>query len=348
MNASYPSGHTAASIAVYCGIALLLTSRDGEPGARIAIWTIAVAHSDLRGLLPDISRHASPARRARRSDHRHRRTERTRARRPRVRAGRPGDEGRRHRARREDVRRRPARAEARARAPGCRRPAVGRGAEEPVRARSRSSALLKDGRRAALRLGRRRDGAALRRRPGRDSDVALAVLPAGTANLFATNLGIPQDIEQAVAIGLRGDRRKLDVGSLQRRALRGHGGRRFRRRDDPGGGRHAQGPPRACRVRRTGSKNLRAKPFKAKIAVDGVPWYAGDASCILIGNVGRLFGGVDVFEDAQPRRRPARDRRRARRRRHRLGAHARAHGSRSRGAVAARAVDEREERSRSS
>ena len=50
----------------------------------------------------------------------------------------------------------------------------------------------------------------------------------------------------------------------------------------------------------TGSKNLRAKPFKAKIAVDGVPWYAGDATCILIGNVGRLFGGVDVFEDASP------------------------------------------------
>ena len=50
----------------------------------------------------------------------------------------------------------------------------------------------------------------------------------------------------------------------------------------------------------TGSKNLRAKPFKAKIKVDGVPWYAGDASCILVGNVGRLFGGIEVFEDARP------------------------------------------------
>ena len=44
------------------------------------------------------------------------------------------------------------------------------------------------------------------------SDAALAILPAGTANLLATNLDIPQDIEQGVAIGLRGDRRKLDVG----------------------------------------------------------------------------------------------------------------------------------------
>src|SRR6185503_7849789 len=36
--ASYYSGHTAASIAVYCGIALLITSR-----IRVGVWTIAIA-----------------------------------------------------------------------------------------------------------------------------------------------------------------------------------------------------------------------------------------------------------------------------------------------------------------
>ena len=50
----------------------------------------------------------------------------------------------------------------------------------------------------------------------------------------------------------------------------------------------------------TGSQSLRAKPFKAKIKVDGAPWYTGAASCILVGNVGRLIGGVEVFEDAAP------------------------------------------------
>jgi diacylglycerol kinase family enzyme len=50
----------------------------------------------------------------------------------------------------------------------------------------------------------------------------------------------------------------------------------------------------------SGSQNLRAKPFKAKIEVDGTPWYAGAASCILFGNVGRLFGGIEVFEHARP------------------------------------------------
>ena len=45
------------------------------------------------------------------------------------------------------------------------------------------------------------------------SAARLAVIPAGTANLFASNLGIPRDIGEAVAIGLRGDTRSLDVGA---------------------------------------------------------------------------------------------------------------------------------------
>ena len=41
-DASYPSGHTAASIAVYAGLALLLTSRLSDRRARIVAWTLAV------------------------------------------------------------------------------------------------------------------------------------------------------------------------------------------------------------------------------------------------------------------------------------------------------------------
>lgn len=43
VNASYPSGHTAASIAVYCGLALLVTSRFAARLPRYAIWAVAVA-----------------------------------------------------------------------------------------------------------------------------------------------------------------------------------------------------------------------------------------------------------------------------------------------------------------
>ena len=42
-DASYYSGHTAAAIAVYCGIALLATSRIRSRVAQVAIWAAAVA-----------------------------------------------------------------------------------------------------------------------------------------------------------------------------------------------------------------------------------------------------------------------------------------------------------------
>ena len=132
------------------------------------------------------------------------------------------------------------------------------------------------------------------------SDAALAILPAGTANLLATNLGIPQDIEQAVHIGLRGERRKLDVGRFNGEKFAVMAGAGF----DASMIQQADGSlkERLGRVAYvwTGSESLRAKPFKAKIEVDGARWYAGPASCILVGNVGRLFGGIEVFADARP------------------------------------------------
>ncbi len=45
VDASYPSGHTAAAIAVYGGLALLLASRIESRAARVAIWLVA-------GLIP--------------------------------------------------------------------------------------------------------------------------------------------------------------------------------------------------------------------------------------------------------------------------------------------------------
>jgi diacylglycerol kinase (ATP) len=43
---------------------------------------------------------------------------------------------------------------------------------------------------------------------------AIAILPAGTANLLATNLRVPADISGAVRVGLHGFRRELDTGSV--------------------------------------------------------------------------------------------------------------------------------------
>ena len=50
VDASYPSGHTAASIALYSGLALLLTSRFTHGAWRVAVWVIALAIPPIVGL----------------------------------------------------------------------------------------------------------------------------------------------------------------------------------------------------------------------------------------------------------------------------------------------------------
>jgi diacylglycerol kinase (ATP) len=133
------------------------------------------------------------------------------------------------------------------------------------------------------------------------SNASLAIVPAGTANLFATNLGIPKDIQQAVVVGLRGERRSLDVGRFNGECFAVMAGAGFDASmiRDAGDGGLKDRLGRVAYVW-TGSKNLRAKPFRAKIEVDGAAWYKGKASCILLGNVGKLFCGVEAFEDARP------------------------------------------------
>jgi diacylglycerol kinase (ATP) len=133
-----------------------------------------------------------------------------------------------------------------------------------------------------------------------DSDTTLAIVPAGTANLLAHNLGIPEDVSRAVAIGIHGGRRRIDVGRLNGECFAVMAGAGFVAKmigDADGGLKDTLG--RLAYVW-TGAKNLRARPVAARIEVDGSTWYKGDVSCILLGNVGKLFGGIEAFGVADP------------------------------------------------
>jgi YegS/Rv2252/BmrU family lipid kinase len=130
--------------------------------------------------------------------------------------------------------------------------------------------------------------------------VALAILPAGTGNLLARNLGVPVDLERAVDVGLHGARRTIDVGRVngQRFAvMAGTGLDALMIRDADRSLKDRYG--RVAYVW-TGAKHLRLKPFRAKIDVDGTRWFEGPSGCILVGNVGKVFGGIEAFDDASP------------------------------------------------
>jgi diacylglycerol kinase family enzyme len=130
--------------------------------------------------------------------------------------------------------------------------------------------------------------------------VTLAILPAGTANLFATNLGLPADIEECVRIGLHGERRTLDVGVMNGEhfgVMAGVGLDAMMIKDADAGLKDKVG--RIAYVW-TGAKNVALDAVKTRIEVDGVPWFEGKASCVLVGNVSDVLGGLSVFPDALP------------------------------------------------
>jgi diacylglycerol kinase (ATP) len=132
------------------------------------------------------------------------------------------------------------------------------------------------------------------------SDVALAIVPAGTANLFASNLEIPKDIHSAVEIGLNGWRRRLDVGQINGErfaVMAGAGLDALMIRDAEGSLKERFG--RAAYIF-TGAKNIAVGRVSTRVRIDGAKWFDGKASCVLVGNVGKLFGNITAFPDARP------------------------------------------------
>jgi diacylglycerol kinase (ATP) len=131
-------------------------------------------------------------------------------------------------------------------------------------------------------------------------DIAIAVIPAGTANLLATNLGIPDDVGVAVRIGIYGDRRPLDVGVLN--------GKRFAVMAGVGFDAHMMLIADGGLKDRWGQlayvwAAIRATQIssqKMTIAVDSSPWFAGQAAGILLGQLGTLTSGLVAFPDAVP------------------------------------------------
>jgi diacylglycerol kinase (ATP) len=132
------------------------------------------------------------------------------------------------------------------------------------------------------------------------SGAALAILPAGTANLLATNLNVPTDLAHAVRIGLHGRRHQLDTGRINGEhfavmAGAGFDARMIARSD-------AAMKDRLGRVAYvwTGARSTHAPRVKASVRVDGRVFHKGKVACVLIGNVSQILGGIRVFPDSRP------------------------------------------------
>jgi YegS/Rv2252/BmrU family lipid kinase len=129
---------------------------------------------------------------------------------------------------------------------------------------------------------------------------AVAILPAGTANLLAENLNVPHDLTEAVRVGLHGDRRRLDTGSVNGERFTVMAGAGFDARMIAEADRGAKARLGRVAYVAAGIRNLGARRVRATVTVDGKRFFTGKVSCVLAANVGKILGGVEAFPQARP------------------------------------------------
>jgi YegS/Rv2252/BmrU family lipid kinase len=132
-----------------------------------------------------------------------------------------------------------------------------------------------------------------------DAKIEVAILPAGTANHLASAVGVPDDLPGALDVALTGIPRLIDVGTVNGQVFAVMAGTGFdalmiRDADDKAKARFGR-----LSYIRAGARHLNRTGTEMKVSVDGRTWFRGRASCILIGNVGQIIGGIDVFPEAR-------------------------------------------------
>ena len=155
-----------------------------------------------------------------------------------------------------------------------------------------------------------------------DSGVPMGLLPGGTGNLLARNLEMPtDDLAKSVEVAITGRNRHIDVGWLRLNPDEAHLEEHVGEGSTVGPQRHAflvmAGLGLDAAIMDETSEKLKAKigwtayvpaglkhllveRFKAHLSVDGGAPSTVRARTVLIGNCGKLTGGINLMPDAEP------------------------------------------------
>lgn len=131
------------------------------------------------------------------------------------------------------------------------------------------------------------------------SETALAILGLGTGNLLASNLGLVPGLDAGESVG-EGEQRRIDLGRVNGEAfavMAGSGFDALMIRDANDALKSRIG---TAAYALSGLRNLRADLVGTMITVDGAHWFSGRSSMVLVGNFGRISGGIEVFPDGRP------------------------------------------------
>jgi diacylglycerol kinase family enzyme len=132
------------------------------------------------------------------------------------------------------------------------------------------------------------------------TDVAMAVLPAGTGNLLAANLGLANDAATGVQVAIEGGRRRIDVGVVEDQCFVVMAGMGFDAKMLEGTSEKAKKRIGWLAYVGGAAKHLRDRPMRVIISLDGGDVLHRRPRTVIAANVGRLQGGVRLLSAAEP------------------------------------------------
>jgi diacylglycerol kinase family enzyme len=132
------------------------------------------------------------------------------------------------------------------------------------------------------------------------TDAAMAILPAGTGNLLAANLGLSTDLAAGIEVALEGGVRRLDVGAVEQHYFTVMAGMGFDADMLSATSERAKARIGWPAYVVGGLRHLRDRPMRVSIRIDGGPAMRRRARTVLVANVGRLQGGLRLLADAEP------------------------------------------------
>jgi YegS/Rv2252/BmrU family lipid kinase len=134
--------------------------------------------------------------------------------------------------------------------------------------------------------------------PLADSGMSAAIVPVGSGNLLARNLGIPLEFDEALATAVDGEERRIDLGRLDDQpfaVMAGMGFDAAMMADTTEGMKRVAGW--AAYVS-SGLRHLRDPVMRVRLRIDDGPELRRSARTVLVGNVGQLEGGLELLPDA--------------------------------------------------
>ncbi len=132
------------------------------------------------------------------------------------------------------------------------------------------------------------------------SGIPLGVLPCGTGNLLARNLGLPLSLDEALRVALTGSDRPLDVGRANGRPFVVMAGIGFDAEMLAGASEELKKQLGWAAYVLSGLRHLADRPVRVRLRADGGPPLRHWASAVIIGNVGSLQGNIRLLPDALP------------------------------------------------